>query len=259
VEGAARQAVDAEVIAEVPVALTVNGVVWLSFMCTPVDLEALAIGFLYNEGVIARREEVTHVEVCGRGESVDVLLDRVVQRPVSWRRTSGCVGGGTSVEGHAGPRGMPAAPGATEEYPSLRAAAEGFTLTHARVQRLFAELLDAQDLYATTGGVHSSALSDGERILVTAEDIGRHNTLDKIAGQCLLEGIAPRRRVLLTTGRVSSDMMQKAARIGAPIVVSRSSPTSLSLELAERWGMTVVGYARRDRFNVYTHPERIVA
>lgn len=257
VESGARSAVDADVIAEVPISLTVNGVVWLSFLCTPTDLEALAIGFLYNEGVIARREEVTQVEVCGRGESVDVMLDRVVARPPSWRRTSGCVGGGTSVEEEAGASAMPAAHGDADGYPALRAAPD-FTLTHDAVQRLFADLLGAQHLYASTGGVHSSALADGERIVIAAEDIGRHNTLDKIAGRCLLDGIAPRRRVLLTTGRVSSDMMQKAARIGAPVVVSRSSPTSLALALAERWGMTVVGYARRDRFNVYTHARRIV-
>lgn len=252
-EAGASASVGAQVITEAPVALTVNGVAWLSFMCTPVDLEALAVGFLFNEGVISRREEVRGVEVCARGDNVDVLLDRAVERPPAWRRTSGCAGGVTAVEA-AGD--APAAPGTAVPQAALRA--DGTVVTRGAVHRLLAQLLDGQDLYARTGGVHSSALADGERVVVAAEDLGRHNTLDKIAGRCLLEGLAPVREVLLTTGRISSDMLQKAGRIGAPVVVSCSSPTSLSVELAERWGITLVGYARRDRFSVYTHPHRIV-
>jgi FdhD protein len=92
---------------------------------------------------------------------------------------------------------------------------------------------------------------------VIAEDIGRHNSVDKIAGKCLLEDIRMSRKFLLTTGRISSEMLQKSSRIGASIVVSRTSPSSLSIELADRFGITLIGYARRDRFNVYTHPDRI--
>ncbi len=93
--------------------------------------------------------------------------------------------------------------------------------------------------------------------MVAAEDIGRHNTLDKIAGQCLLRQLWPSTRILITTGRISSEMLQKAARLRAPILVSRTSPSSLSIEMAERYGITLVGYARRQRFNVYTHPRRV--
>ncbi len=120
-------------------------------------------------------------------------------------------------------------------------------------------VFEAQDLYRQSGGVHTSALSDGQRLLVVAEDIGRHNTLDKIAGRCLLEDIRPERRILLTTGRVSSEMLQKTARLGADVVISRTSPSSLAIDLADRWGITLIGYARRDRFNVYTHPHRILS
>jgi FdhD protein len=118
-------------------------------------------------------------------------------------------------------------------------------------------LFDAQALYHETGGVHTSALTDGKRILLSAEDIGRHNTLDKIAGMCLMQNIWPERRILITTGRVSSEMLQKAVRLGASILISRTSPSSLSIELAEKWGITLIGYARRNRFNLYAHPERI--
>ena len=132
------------------------------------------------------------------------------------------------------------------------------TLTPEQVTDLIGKLFEAQDLYRRSGGVHTSALSDGREMLVTCEDIGRHNSLDKIAGRCLLEDIQPQRRILLTTGRISSEMLQKSARMGASVIISRTSPSSLSIRLAERWGVTLIGYARRTGFRIYAHPERIL-
>ena len=246
-EDGSSRPVDAEVIAEASVTLAVNGEPWLSALCTPRDLEAFAVGFLYNEGVIAGRDELGSVAVCGRGDLVDVWLTHAAERPVQWRRTSGCTGGVTAAA---------AADTPTEAAEPVDDG--GLTLRPEDVTGLVTRLLAAQSLYRATGGVHTSALSDGQAILLTVEDIGRHNTFDKIAGRCLLEGIAPRRRVLLTTGRVSSEMMQKAARFGAAAVISRTSPTSLSVELAERRGITLIGYARPDRFDVYAGARRIV-
>jgi FdhD protein len=125
------------------------------------------------------------------------------------------------------------------------------------IGHLVDQLFEAQSLYRETGGVHTSALSDGEKIVVVAEDIGRHNTLDKISGLCLMNDISLETRILITTGRISSEMLQKAARMNAPILISRTSPSSLSIEMAERYGITLIGYARRHRFNVYTNPQRV--
>ena len=119
------------------------------------------------------------------------------------------------------------------------------------------QLFESQSLYRETGGVHTSALSDGQEILVSAEDIGRHNTLDKISGLCVLRDVWPKTRILITTGRISSEMLQKAARLQAPILISRTSPSSLSIEMAERYGITLIGYARRQRFNVYSNAQRV--
>jgi FdhD protein len=231
-----------EVIVEKPVSLTVNGEVWLTFMCTPVDLEALAVGFLFNEGIITSSSEVASVHVCANADNVDVWLHHPVEQPSRWRRTSGCTGGLTSVEER-------------QPAPTLN----GACLAPEQVWALISELNQNQELYRRTGGVHTSALSDGERILLTADDIGRHNTLDKLTGRCLLEDIHPQRKVLITTGRISSEMLQKAARMGAAVVISRTSPSSLSIEMGQAWGITLIGYARRGRFNLYTHPERILA
>lgn len=234
---------DAETIVETPVSLTVNGEAWITFMCTPVNLEALAIGFLFNEGIIGKMDEVADARVCEHGDNVDVWLNRAAQQPASWRRTSGCTGGVTAVD-------LLAKPDISFNggQPKVRPEAIG---------HLVEMLFEAQELYRETGGVHTSALCDGEKILLSAEDIGRHNTLDKLAGLCLMNNVWPETRILITTGRISSEMLQKAARLQAPILISRTSPSSLSIEMAERYGITLIGYARRQRFNLYTGRGRI--
>ena len=235
--------IDTDTIVETPVSLTVNGEVWLTFMCTPVNLEAMAVGFLYNEGIIERMDEVADVHVCEHGDNVDVWLNRAVEQPKSWRRTSGCSGGLTAVETLARVEVS-----FDPHQPKFDAETIGTI-----VEMLF----DAQSLYRETGGVHTSALTDGTRIIFSAEDIGRHNTLDKIAGLCVMNNTFPETRILISTGRISSEMLQKAARLQAPILISRTSPSSLSIEMAELYGITLIGYARRHRFNVYTNRQRI--
>lgn len=234
---------DAETIVESPVSLTVNGEVWLTFMCTPVNLEAMSVGFLYNEGIIESLEEVEDVRVCEHGDNVDVWLNRSVEQPQSWRRTSGCTGGVTAVDALA--------------RPDVSFSGEGPKVPPEAIGQLVELLIQSQELYRETGGVHTSVLGDGEKVVFAAEDIGRHNTLDKIAGLCLLNQVWPDTRVLITTGRISSEMLQKAARLKAPILISRTSPSSLSIEMAEKYGITLIGYARRDRFNVYSNAQRI--
>jgi FdhD protein len=234
---------EAETIVESPVSLTVNGEAWLTFMCTPVNLEAMAVGFLYNEGIIESMEEVEDVRVCEHGDNVDVWLNHSVEQPQSWRRTSGCTGGVTAVDALA--RVDVSFEGDRTKVPP------------EAIGHMVEMLTQSQTLYRATGGVHTSVLGDGEQIVFIAEDIGRHNTLDKIAGLCLMTNVWPEKRILLTTGRISSEMLQKAARLKAPILISRTSPSSLSIEMAERYGITLIGYARRNRFNVYSNAQRV--
>lgn len=234
---------DAETIVETPVSLTINGEVWLSFMCTPVNLEALAVGFLYNEGIIEKMSEVEDARVCEHGDNVDVWLNHEVKQPASWRRTSGCTGGVTAVD--------------LLTKPNVSLNGNNLKVQPEAIENFVEMLLEAQVLYIKTGGVHTSILSDGEKILASAEDIGRHNTLDKIAGLCLMNDIWPEARILMTTGRISSEMLQKAAQLNAPILISRTSPSSLSIEMAERYGITLIGYARKHRFNVYSNTHRV--
>jgi FdhD protein len=120
------------------------------------------------------------------------------------------------------------------------------------------QLNEAAALYRTSRGVHTSALSDGEKLLVLAEDVGRHNTLDKIRGACLLGGLPTRDHIVISSGRISSEMVTKARKMEAPIVISRTSPTALSVRLARAWNMTLIGYVRGRQLRVYTGPERVI-
>jgi FdhD protein len=119
------------------------------------------------------------------------------------------------------------------------------------------QLLQAQEIYRQARGVHCSALGNGRKLVVQAEDIGRHNTLDKLAGKLLLDPVEISPKILLTTGRISSEMMNKAIRLQAEVVLSRTSPTTSSIALAEQAGITLIGYARRTQMFVYSHPERL--
>jgi len=230
------------VIVETPVSLTVNGEVLITLMCTPTDLEALAVGFLYNEGILKDKQEIEFVQVCKHEDNVDIWLKHAIEHPKQWRRTSGCTGGASAII-------------LEKIKPEL---INGFVLAPSAINLMVDALSEAQILYRKVGGVHTSILSDGKRAVVTAEDVGRHNSLDKIAGRCLLDDIKLPRRILATTGRISSEMIQKAARIGSSVVISRTSASSLSVDLAEKWGITMIGYARPQQFLVYTHAERIL-
>ncbi|MCL4562249.1 MAG: formate dehydrogenase accessory sulfurtransferase FdhD [Chloroflexi bacterium] len=239
--------INAKIITEAPVSLTVNGEIWLTFMCTPTDLEALAVGFLFNEGLIESADEIVNVSVCESGDNVDVWLSHLVEKPALWRRTTGCSGGMTSDKAATQPERL------DRDAPP----ANGGPISPERIFALMDQLLHSQELYQESGGVHSSALSDGLRVVVRAEDIGRHNTLDKIAGRYVLDRLHLEHPYLVTTGRISSEMLQKARRIGASVVVSRTAPNSLSIQAAQEAGITLIGYARRDQFQVYSHPERL--
>jgi FdhD protein len=238
------ETVQASVVMELPISLTVNGEHWLTLMCTPANLEALAVGFLFNEGLISLAEEIADVRLCEHGDNVDVWLTHNIMKPSEWRRTTGCTGGFTSVLSTF-----------SSQPPSP--ICDG-VFTPSEICQLMMQLLESQDVYRTSGGIHTSALSDGKQIILVAEDIGRHNTLDKIAGRMILERNDLKTRILLSTGRISSEMLQKSARMGACMVISRTAASHLAIQLAEAWGITLIGYTRRDRFNVYSHAQRIL-
>jgi FdhD protein len=230
------------VIEERHLSLFVNGIELATIMATPRDQEAFALGFLLNEGLIAARDDVRALHVCPSGACVDVWLKRPdFEPPRRLIMTSGC-GGGVTFDDLAA-RHAPLA--------------SALRVTPEQLWARMDELYQAAGLYRQAGGVHTSALAEPERVVLVAEDIGRHNTVDKLRGLCALAGRDPRDHILLCTGRISSEMLSKAMKMGVPIVASRTSPTSLSVELGRTWGLTVIGYLRRGRLTVYSGAERL--
>jgi len=229
-------------------------------MRTPGDDEELAAGFLYAEEVVAHRERIRRiVPVLPPGESpgpegtnlVEVELE---EGPEPELRSLERHFFATSACGVCGKAGL--------EMLRLRvpaAASEGPVVEPALLRELPGRLRAAQGVFSTTGGLHAAALFDGAgRLLSVREDVGRHNALDKLLGRAFLDGRLPLHdHVVLVSGRASFELLQKCLVAGVPFVCAVSAPSSLAVELAERFGLTLVGFLRGDRFNLYAGPHRI--
>ncbi|NOQ38759.1 MAG: formate dehydrogenase accessory sulfurtransferase FdhD [Anaerolineales bacterium] len=232
-----------EVIEEAPLTIYVNGIELATIMGTPLNQDWLAVGFLKNEGILNNVEEIEDLRITSEGCCVDVLLNRTVELPSKKIITSGCGGGIT--------------------YDDPLIDIEPFQIesitTPDNILLAYKKLQTKDSLYARARGVHAAGLLDleGNQLIKVAEDVGRHNTIDKLRGACLLEGIQTQGRAILTTGRISSEMLRKGALMGCPVIVSRTSPTSLAVEMARSWKITLVGYARHGKLRVYCYPERL--
>ncbi len=241
--GGESEALPALAAREVEVGLSVNGEVWLSFHCSPADLEALALGFLYNEGFIQSAQEVASIQVCEAGDHIDAWLSHAQPKPAHWSRTSGCQGGVVQ-------------PGAKVEPPRRAAAALSTADLFARVDVFMTALAERDTLRQ---GVHTSMLLDRLEASLVCMDIGRHNTLDKIAGMLLTTPRELGEATLITTGRISEEMVNKAARMGIALVISLHSASDLAIAAAEKWQICLVGHARRTQVDIYTYSERVMA
>jgi FdhD protein len=241
------------VVIESAWSLVVNSQHWLTILCTPTKLSYLVLGFLYNEGLITSPDDVLDLQISQPPEGVVrvELQNQALRLPQQRTLTSGCGSGITFVD-------LAAARDPVQS--SLQ-------VTAAQISDLMSQLMAAiADDYRRVGGFHTAGLgvpslpgSDGNQLLMIATDIGRHNTLDKVAGECLARNICMREAILLTTGRVSAEMLGKAARMQVPIVATLNSPTHLAVELARAWRLTLIGYARGAKMHVYTGWQRVCA
>ncbi|MBA3530557.1 MAG: formate dehydrogenase accessory sulfurtransferase FdhD [Ardenticatenales bacterium] len=244
VEGETIRPLRKGIMRETPWPLFVNEQEWLTLIATPTQLELLAVGFLYNEGIIESLDEVLSVRVCEDPEAlIDVRLVGERLLPLKRTLTSGCGGGITFADLAASREPLPL----TQQWSPK--------VIYRGMSNLLASVAEP---YRAVGGFHSSALAEPDGTLCfVANDVGRHNTIDKLAGAVLLHDLEPRDKFLLSTGRISSEMIGKAAGLGVSLVVSRNSPTATTVQLAREWQITVVGYCRGQRMNVYSAPERI--
>lgn len=233
---------------EVAVALSFNGTTQAVMMATPSDLQDFGVGFALTEG-IAGPEDILSVtvEALPRGMDVQVWLRPEAEARLAVRRRvmAGPVGCGLC--------GIDSVEQALREVPVV--APSGFRMTPMQVLAAVADLPGEQRLHDATRAVHGAAFWNG-RVLLAREDVGRHNALDKLVGAMVRAGTQPTGAVILTS-RVSTDMVQKVAMLGAPMIIAVSAPTVAAVELAEQAGITLVALARTDRFEVFTHTDRL--
>jgi FdhD protein len=224
-----------EVVREQPLSVYVNGEKFLTLLCSPMNLDALVVGYLWMEQVIADPREITKLEISPVDGRAEVTLARPVTLPTERILTSGCGGGITFRIDH-------------RLFPRLDSS---LRVRPVELGARMKDLFGAAVHYQRSRGIHGAALADRERLLLVAEDVGRHNAVDKVKGAALLRGILTEDLILLSTGRVSSEMLLKAARMGVPVIASRTSPTEMAVALAEQLGVTVCGYVRPDGLNLY--------
>jgi len=234
------------VVNEMPVTVFLNGKEIVTLLCTGLHLKALAVGFLHSEGLIQLRDDFKGVTVNENEGQVHVTTNKEAMveesRPRKRAIASGC--------GH-GIVFYPAEPFIDHKVES------SLTLNSDQVFLLMSQLTQQSELYRKTRGVHNAALANQEGILLFRADIGRHNAVDMICGSCFLENVPLEDKILLTTGRITSEILLKVAKIRIPILISRNVATYHAIALAQSIGITIVGDARGTKFLVYSHPERV--
>ena len=241
-------AMNDQVVAEARVELVVNDdELRLALLCLPRQLPELAVGFLRGEGALRSRDEIERIDMDQAGRTVRLrgrfdpdALDAIRRR---WTWGTGCGGGGTSAQLNP------------EAYQPLASSLEVGAETLVGLVRGF---MGAMEMWKATGGVHACALASEAELLIVAEDIGRHNAFDKVIGRAVLDGLDTSDKLILTTGRLSAEMVSKAVAAHVPIVVGRGAVTALAIDLARKFGLTLVGFARAGQFNVYTGFQRIM-
>ena len=239
---------DRPIIREVPLTIYLNDHEIVTLLCLGDHLKSLAIGFLKSEGLISRIDDLKSVFVdeANRLVRVEVEEDTGLAEKLFQRRTvtSGC-GKGTTFYNALDTL-------ITEPMDSP------LKISVDQVFHLMHRLVEASELYKITGGTHNSALATVEDLVLFRTDIGRHNAVDKIYGECFLNNIFLKDKVLVTTGRITSEILIKTGRMGIPVLISRSAATSLAISLAEQIGVALIGYVRGKNLVVYTGRERVI-
>ena len=235
---------EAEVVGEFPLMLRVNDREIVTLIASPHDLRFLVAGFLRVQGFVSKVEDFQVLSVCNDYGIANVQIKGELPAELKPILTSGCGTGITFTLPGSGKLAV--------------LSQEKTPVTPAAVFHLMAQLAQKAEKYKSHGGVHSAAVGDTEgELLLYAEDIGRHNTFDRIAGEAFLKGMELAGTLLVTSGRVSAEMAAKAAALGIPLIATRTSPTDMAIRICQEAGITLIGYLRGARFNVYTHADRL--
>ena len=242
-----QKQVEDTVVTEFHLTIVLNNRELVTLLCSPAKLDFLTIGFLYSEGLINSKDIIKDIVLDPERGIIDVTTKEPIKSPedILSRRIIASSGG-------------KGASSLSAVHPRSRIDSQ-IHISPPEVLNLIQEFVHHSELFAATGGVHSAALCDTKAILVFSEDIGRHNAIDKIFGECIVKDIPTHNRLLITSGRVSSEILLKVAKRNIPILISKSAPTNLGVKLANDSGITLIGFVREKRMNVYTHTWRLVS
>lgn len=235
------------IVNEFPLTVFVNDAEFATMVCTPTDFEEMVVGFLASEGVIRFNTDIESLSIDeSKGYAYVKLKAETVtsQEYYSKRFIGSCCGKSRQFYFHNDAR-------------TAKTSTSTTTVTASQCIRLMNEMQNSSEVFQETGGVHNAALCTPEELVAVRTDIGRHNALDKLFGYSILNRVPVRDKIIVFSGRISSEVLLKAAKIGVGIVLSKSAPTDLAIKLANDLNITAVGFIRGQSFNVYSCPERI--
>ena len=241
------------VATETAVALVYNGVSHAVMMASPLQLEAFALGFSLTEGIVACAEDIYQIQVDVLDEGIEVSLTISSQCFTKLKNKRRSLSGRTGC-------GICGAESLQQIRLPIPEVVADFCISHTEIDRATQALTNHQPLQTLTGAIHGAAWCDaGGSLLQVCEDVGRHNALDKLIGLLWQQGLLGKAGFLLISSRASHEILQKSAMANIGIVVAISAPTSLAIEIAEKAGITLVGFSRENRHIAYTNPQRLVS
>ncbi|HPD56860.1 MAG TPA: formate dehydrogenase accessory sulfurtransferase FdhD [Smithellaceae bacterium] len=236
-------ATQAKIIEEIALKIYLHGRLVANIACAGNHLDELALGFLRAERIIHKREQVSGINVDEINHSVCVELKNGGEfSGASFQNIAS-----SGARGHAHLDALTPLPDATD-----------LQINSGTILRLMEELLEGSEIHNETHGTHCSALARGDKIFVLREDIGRHNTIDMLGGYCLWQDISPADALILTTGRISSEIVYKIWNLRVPVIVSHSAPTTKAVELVKKANITLIGYVRGEKMNIYSQERRVI-
>ncbi|WP_427340716.1 formate dehydrogenase accessory sulfurtransferase FdhD [Caloranaerobacter sp. DY30410] len=231
------------IVVEYPFTIFVNDEEFVTLLCSPKSLKYLAIGFLHSEGVINKKEDIVSITIDeDNGHAYIYTKDKnILAKKLYGKRTitTGC-GKGTIFYN------------VMDSFKS-KSIKENISVNKENIIKLIRIFNKKSELFASTGGVHSCALCQEDKIILFEEDIGRHNALDKILGRALLDNIGLKDKMIFTSGRISSEILIKVAKRQIPVLISRSAPTSLAVDIARKLNIVLIGFARGEKMNIYSN------
>ncbi|AEN87122.1 formate dehydrogenase accessory sulfurtransferase FdhD [Priestia aryabhattai] len=239
-----------KIVTEFPVTVKINEEEFVTMVCSPQYIEDMVIGYLASEGVIREYKDIKNIWVQEKEGYVHVTIDKLnpyFQNLQNKRYITSCCG--ASRQGFVF---------INDALTAKKMNDISVELSIKDCFQLMNKLQQSAATFQETGGVHNAAICDKNGFMLSRMDIGRHNALDKLYGYCLKHHISIRDKVVVFSGRISSEILLKVAKIGCEVVLSKSAPTELALNLAEELGITTVGFIRNDSLNIYTCPERIL-